>query len=361
MNKLKIAYLASPLSIHTVRWVNEMAQRGHEIHLLTVHGTGLNPLDSRVIQHKLLFPGLIGYYLNVPIIRNLLHSLKPDVLNVHYASGYGTLARLSHFHPMILSVWGQDVFDFPYKSKWNMTTQKNILQADRVVSISRIMKTQIERLQPLVREVVVVPWGVDCKKFAPQPRLDSNKLRIGTVKSLAPKYGVSYLIKAFAQAKQQGLSDAELILVGSGPQENELKQLVHKLQLQEVVQFIGSVPHAEVPQWLNSFDIYVALSTLDSESFGVAIVEASACGLPVLVSNAGGLPEVVVDGQTGFIVPKKDVQAATEKLIYLATNKDLRHSMGQQGRAFVLANYNWIKNADKMEQLYFQVALEYHQ
>ena len=88
---------------------------------------------------------------------------------------------------------------------------------------------------------------------------------------------------------------------------------------------MGAVPHKDVPRYLNQMDIYVAASRLDSESFGVAVLEASACELPVVVSNAGGLPEVVEDGVTGYIAPKEDVAAtatAIGKLIASSAERD---------------------------------------
>jgi glycosyltransferase involved in cell wall biosynthesis len=83
-------------------------------------------------------------------------------------------------------------------------------------------------------------------------------------------------------------------------------------------------------------------------------VEASACGLPVVVSDAGGLPEVVLDGKTGFIVPKRDARSAAEKIVLLATDTDLRNHMGREGRAYILKNYEWSENADRMERLYLE-------
>jgi glycosyltransferase involved in cell wall biosynthesis len=319
---------------------------------------GLDLPDKRIIQHKLFFSAPVGYYLNALQLRRLLLSLQPDLLNTHYASGYGTLARFSGFHPNLLSVWGSDVYDFPYQSRWKLRTlRKNILSADQIASTSNAMKHHTSSISFLSKEIIVTPFGVDCKQFSPLfSKVDIGKLRIGTVKRMTPKYGISYLIQAFAQARQWGLVNAELVLVGGGSQEQELKGLVVNLGLQNFVQFIGPVPHSEVPKWLNSFDIYVTLS--ESESFGVAVLEASACGIPVIVSDAGGLPEVVVDGQTGFIVPRKDPYAAAERLLCLASDPNLRRVMGQTGRRFVLDTYEWSKCADFMENLYFKVVQE---
>jgi glycosyltransferase involved in cell wall biosynthesis len=357
---MKLAFLAGYSSIHTVKWVNEMALRGHEVHLITMH-PGTEELHQNIQVHKLPFAPPYGYYLNAWHLKRLLQQINPDILNTHYASGYGTLARLSGFHPNLLSVWGSDVFSFPYESKIKMKTmQKNLKAADRIASTSHIMKKQTELIYKPKEEIAVTPFGVDCEKFKPiAVQKNKEKIRIGTVKGLTPQYGIDTLIQAFTLVKKRVEENIELILVGSGPQEEELKILADKLGVSKDVQFVGSVLHYAVPEWLNSFDVYLALSTLDDESFGVAIIEASACGVPVVVSDAGGLPEVVVDGQTGFIVPRNNPEEAADRIIRLLNNESLRTSMGETGRRFVLENYEWKENADRMERLYELVVQRY--
>lgn len=349
---MKILFLAPASSIHTTRWVNEMARRNHEVHLVSLHPI-CDPLDKRIRFHRPPFPASIGYYANYPWVRKLVKIVNPDIVNAHYASGYGTLARFVDFHPTILSIWGSDVFDFPYEAGWKKRMiKKNLDAADRVASTSRIMKQQAKNIFSPKREIAVTPFGVDCSVFHPQPKSPDDILRIGTIKTLSPKYGISYLIEAFAIAIGEGLSSAELILVGDGPQRAELEEMTMKLDIRDSVKFIGAVPHVEVSSWLNSFHIYAALSVSDSESFGVSVVEASACGLPVVVSDAGGLPEVVLDGKTGFIVPKRDSRSTAEKILTLAADAGLRNRMGQEGRAYTLKHYEWSENADRMERLY---------
>jgi glycosyltransferase involved in cell wall biosynthesis len=97
-------------------------------------------------------------------------------------------------------------------------------------------------------------------------------------------------------------------------------------------------------------DIFVVPSL--QESFGVAAVEAAAAGLPVLASNVGGLPEVVVDGETGFLVPPADVEALSGRLSQLIADPALRQRMGQAGCTFIKAHYDWKANAAQMESLY---------
>lgn len=353
---MKIAFLAGYNSIHTVRWVNEMAVRGHEVHLFTMH-PGTEKLNQNIIVHYLPLGPPYGYYLNAKILRKRLNEIEPDLLNTHYASGYGTLARLCGFRPNLLSVWGSDVYDFPKKNIISHNiVKKNLESSDQIASTSEVMKIQVESIIIPEKEIAVTPFGIDCDKFKPE-RVKKQKqtIKIGTVKSMAPKYGIELLINAFYVLQKRVKIKTELILVGGGPQLKELMRLTDTLGINRIVKFIGPVAHEDVPRWLNNFDIYAALSTLDSESFGVAVLEASACGLPVVVSDAGGLPEVVVEGKTGFIVPRNNVELAADKLQYLLEDPNTRAAMGLAGRKHVMEKYNWNVNAARMEKLYCDI------
>ena len=124
-----------------------------------------------------------------------------------------------------------------------------------------------------------------------------------------------------------------------------------QLGIDHRTEFVGASPHDEVPSWLNRLDIYVAPSRL-SESFGVAVIEASACGLPVIVSDVGGLPEVVRDGETGLVVPRENVPALQAALRRLLLDPALRQRLGRNGRAHVAREYEWGHCVDLMERVY---------
>ena len=363
---MKVAFLAGQNSLHTVRWVNAMVEKVEELHLLTMHQPS-DPIDARVKIHNLPNFGLPGYFLNAGKTRQLLAKIKPDLFHVHYASGYGTLGRLSGFHPLLLSVWGSDVYDFPATS-WlhRALVASNLKDADWVASTSHVMAEQTRSLYKEIEHLSITPFGIDTDKFSPQPQQDPNYITIGTVKKLMPKYGIDILIKAFAKARERAIAKSpeladklRLMIVGDGFQKKELEALAKKLNVDKVTTFVGAVPHEAVPDYLNQIDIYVAASRLDSESFGVAVLEASACGLPVVVADAGGLPEVVENGVTGYIAPKEDVAATAEaigKLIASSTERDCaasrRHRLGKAGRKLVLDRYVWSENVDLMYEVY---------
>jgi len=142
----------------------------------------------------------------------------------------------------------------------------------------------------------------------------------------------------------------KLLLVGGGPQEAALKHLVGDLGLHHDTKFTGRVEHGLIPDYQNMLSISVSVS--NSESFGVAVLEASACEKPVVVSSVGGLPEVVEDGVTGIVVPPRDpvrTAAAIERLI---VDQPLRLTMGKAGRERVKRLYEWEQCVDRMMNVY---------
>jgi glycosyltransferase involved in cell wall biosynthesis len=142
------------------------------------------------------------------------------------------------------------------------------------------------------------------------------------------------------------------VIVGGGRERRALEDLARDRGVADVTRFVGPVPHASVPHWLHALDVYVAASRSDSESFGVAVLEASACGLPVIVSDVGGLPEVVDDGVTGRIVPKEEPAALAAAILELALNRALRERMGRAGVERVRRGYDWSVSVREMEQVY---------
>ena len=349
---MKLVLLAPASVIHTRRWAEALAARGVDVVLATQHVDPHWRLPAGVRVEPLPYRGSAGYFRNVPALRRLLRAERPALLNAHYASGYGTTAALAGFRPWLLSVWGSDVYDFPREGRlkgWWL--RRNLRLADAVASTSEAMARQVRRLVPTLAEIAVTPFGIDTQRFAPRPEPHAGVV-IGTVKTLAPKYGIDLLLHAFARLLKEelapGAPSLSLVLVGGGPRRAELEALAVQLGVAARVRFVGPVPHEDVPTWLNRFDIYVAASRLDSESFGVAVLEASACALPVVVSDAGGLPEVVVPDETGLVVPREDVAALVAALRRLVQAPDLRRRLGRQGRERVREHYEWAQGVERM-------------
>jgi glycosyltransferase involved in cell wall biosynthesis len=265
------------------------------------------------------------------------------------------MGAYSRYHPFFLSVWGSDVLVFPHKSRWHRAMLKFILnRADYLTATSRMLTGETEKYLKKDRQVHTIPFGVDIERFRPRvskPAEDPH-LTIGIVKRLEKIAGIEYLIRAFAMLLKFD-PFLSLLIVGEGTEEEALKELCMSLGIGGSVRFTGFVENERVPALLNRMDMLILPSI--SESFGVAALEAAACGLPVIASDTGGLPEVVLDGETGFLVPPKRPQAIAQKAVLLIKDLALRKRMGKAGRKFVEDNYVWEKNAREMEGLYRSV------
>lgn len=349
---MKIVILAGANSIHTVRWANGLQAAGLDVYLISQHPL-MHQLNDGVHYYELPNHGVLGYFLIVLQVKKLLLEIKPDIVNAHYASGYGTTARLVNYHPYILSVWGSDIYLFPKKSfihSW--LVKKNLLAADEIASTSHCMALETNKIAALKKPIFITPFGIDKdifykeRNYSVSGYLSEDKIVIGTVKSLKPVYGVDLLIQAFAQLKEKISKthpdfEKKLVLriVGGGQELSKLKLLVKKLNISNIVEFVGQVSHDDVPNELAKLDIYVALSR--SESFGVAILEAGLNQCPVIVSNVGGLPELVIDHETGIIVESENVIQAANAMYELIIQPKLIAEYGENAQKHVLENYIW--------------------
>ncbi|MBV7388036.1 glycosyltransferase [Pasteurellaceae bacterium TAE3-ERU1] len=358
---MKIIILSAGNSIHTIRWVNGLSSLGYCVTLITQHEVEHKNYNDNVQIISFPYNGVLGYFILGYKLRRIINEIKPDIVNAHYASGYGTTARLVNFKPYLLSVWGSDVYDFPHKSRFHhWLIKKNIESATAIASTSQAMANHVKKIISFEGEIFITPFGVDTEIFKNKDdeycKFNDN-IVIGTVKTMEKTYGVDLLILSFAEVLRRlkiacpSLANKIILrLVGTGGEIEQLKNLVKEINLEGAVEFLGFIEHKKVPDILNKLDIYVALSR--SESFGVAILEASSCGLPVIVSNVGGLPEVVLNNKTGFIVNSEDVHQAADAIEKLVMSETLRKEMGLAGRQFVLTKYSWNKSLEVMSNVY---------
>jgi phosphatidylinositol alpha-1,6-mannosyltransferase len=203
----------------------------------------------------------------------------------------------------------------------------------------------------LAADVRVVPLGTTPSRF--RPGIDSVAARrkygldggpwLLTVARLDFHKGIDTVIRALPTIRV-AFPTARYAVAGIGSRRDSLEALVSELGLGDAVRFLGFVPDDELPALYNAADVFVLASRrydLLVEGFGIAIVEASASGLPVIASRSGGIPEAVREGETGFLVDPDDPAAVAGPAIRLLGDEVLRRRMGAAGRAAVEGHYNW--------------------
>lgn len=358
MEKIKVLYISSASSIHTIRWVNSLSQRSDLIIYLVSQHNLIDDLSENVIFSLLPFSGWFGYVFNIFKLREIILAWEPDLLHVNYASGYGLTANLLNFHPLVLSAWGSDIFDFPKKSFIHKKLlELNLNNADVILSTSNAMANEIRKFTK-DNNLLVNPFGIDINQFKKKKTSTKEKyITIGTIKTLSEIYGIDILIKGFSLAYKK-LLKSDLVLakkmrlkiIGSGQQKRNLLDLISSLGISEISILKDRVKHNCVPLEMKEISIFCAFSR--QESFGVAVLEASASGIPVITSDRGGLPEVVVDGATGIIIKELTPEFASRAIVNLVKDQNLRTSLGNNGREFVTNRYNWINSVERVVQIY---------
>ena len=352
---MKICMLSNALSIHTQRWASAFADRGHQVHLLsirkadiagvTVHTINIGPVNSTSKVFTLL-----SYLYLFFTARSRIKKINPDIVNAHYASTHGVIAAFANIHPLVISVWGADIIydngpQTPLIKKTLLRFSLNT--ADIITGTSKFLVEKIAAYVNSHSKIQQVAFGVDISKFTPSSQKKYHNIRIGFVKSLKPKYGPKILLKAFKMINHK-YPDTELVMAGNGPMKQELKKIADALNLSDKVEFTGFVSSENLPRHFMTLDIFVQPSIYQSESFGVAVLEASACGVPVVATDVGGVQEVCINQKTGFLVPPNDPDAIADAVIKLLDNPSLMQEYGKNGREFVINNYKWPDCVNKM-------------
>jgi glycosyltransferase involved in cell wall biosynthesis len=182
-----------------------------------------------------------------------------------------------------------------------------------------------------------IPLCID-KMFYSEPPLDRpGPPTIVYAGGMSPQKGVEILLDAFLLVLKQ-LPDARLTYAGRGKLLAKLKEKTRKYGIDKSVDFLGFVGHDRISEVYYKGHIFV-MPSIWSEQFGLVGCEALACGLPVIASNIGGIPEWLKDGQWGYLTPPRDIKILAEKIILLLKNKDLRAQFAQKGRKFILCEY----------------------
>jgi phosphatidyl-myo-inositol dimannoside synthase len=206
--------------------------------------------------------------------------------------------------------------------------------------------------------------GVDADVFAPAPAAAHDVRErhdlmgrpvVVCVSRLMPRKGQDTLIDAWPSVLAQ-VPGAALLLVGGGPYRGRLEARVERLGLAGDVVLTGSVPAPDLPSYFAAGDVFAMPCRtrnggLDVEGLGIVYLEASACGLPVVAGDSGGAPDAVVPGRTGYVVAGGDTVLLSQRLVTLLTDGQLAARLGAAGRQWVLDEWQWQSQADRLADL----------
>jgi glycosyltransferase involved in cell wall biosynthesis len=343
----KITILGYSNSVHLTRWAQGLIERGINLSVVSLGGEKIEGVKTINLN-----PGRgrqWSYIKYLHRVKRIIGEIEPDLVHSHYAAGFGLWGAYSGFHPFLVSVWGTDIIDFPNNFYKKYLLKKILSSADYLTATSHFLGKQTVRIHPSIADkLAVIPFGVKMPEIQADYS-DKGQIKLIYIKVHARRYGPDILFKAVHSLIKQGMN-ISLTMAGSGEMTEELKEMANKLNINKYISFVGFLDNREIAPLLAGHDIMVMPSR--EESFGVAALEASSVGIPVIASNIGGIPEAVKNNQTGILVPSDNVENLAEAIKKLADNVELRKRMGNAGREFVRTNFDWEKSLDRMIDLY---------
>ncbi len=279
-----------------------------------------------------------------------------DLIHSHFAFTGPFVRKLSKVTgiPFIFTTHAVDIFVKPDVDK----LRNIVADSDGLITISDYNRKYLEGLLDLTGKIHVIRCGVDLHKFVPSERDNhDSRIKLLTVARLIEKKGFQYLIKAMKIIVAD--LNCELNIIGSGPQHDELIQLVHRLSLDDYVHFRGNVEDSALIEYYQNSDVFVLPCIIsddgDRDGIPVSIMEAMAMKLPIVSTTISGIPELV-RSRCGFLVPEKDVLRLAEAIKELCRNKKLRISMGESAREVVKEDYNLKIQSRKLSDLFKKIA-----
>jgi len=288
------------------------------------------------------------------------YNIVETVENYTYSSFQSIIAKnFLKIHTIIMN-WENIVFPlWRFPLRYIVNKQCDAFRVPSLIAKWKLLREGVKN-----EKIHYIPACVNTKRFNPHLNKDlkkklgiEDKIVVLYVGRLVPEKGVDYLIKAFSKVLQEN-SQAILVIVGEGPLKNELNNLVDKLRIKDHVIFLKAVSYNKIHEIHAISDITVLPSIPTKnwmEQFGYVLIEAMACGKPIVASRCGAIPEIVIDNETGFLVEPGNINELAEKISLLVSDEKLREKMGYKGRIRVEEKFSYEVIIPKIKKLYYSI------
>ncbi len=347
----------------------ELAERGHTVHFISYAlPTRVCELNERIQFHEVEmfdyplfeFP---PYTLALATkICEVASSARLDVLHMHYAIPHATAAyharemySSTRYMPFVTTLHGTDITLVGAHASFLPVTRFSIAQSDAVTAISHYLADETCRTFGNCT-VEVIPNFINAAYYQRQANealraqlAPGGERLLMHVSNFRPVKRIADCIHTFARLR--GRVRARLVMCGDGPERNDAEALTREYGLTDEVLFVGQVPN--IRDYLSTADVLLLPS--ETESFGLSALEAMACEVPVIATRVGGLPEVVRDGETGYLVSVGDTEAMAERALEMLSDQPRRLAMGERGREWACAQFNTDRVIPQYVALYERV------
>jgi len=372
---MRILYFTRDYSPHDHRFLSGLAKTGHAIYSLRLGRRGPQledrPLPDAVEQVAWRGGLTPTAWKDLPAIywdlKRVIRQVKPDLIHAGPIQGPALLAALSGFHPLVSMSWGSDLLKDADKNgcmRW--ATRTTLRRSDILIGDCDAVRRKAIDLGFPSDRIVIFPWGVDLAHFSPGPAeletKTNGQFTLLSLRSWQPIYGVDVVVRAFIQAANQA-SNLHLLLLGSGSLAPQINAMLKSTPAIELVTFGGQVAQKDLPRFYRSADLYLSASHSDGSS--VSLMEALACGCPVLVSDIPGNREWISPDKEGWLFPDGDALALEQGILKAASlaqdRPDILTAMSGAARRIAEARADWEKNFGELLRAYdMAMALHKH-
>jgi glycosyltransferase involved in cell wall biosynthesis len=266
--------------------------------------------------------------------------------------------------PSVITMHGGDVYvnkaeGYDFATRWYVRPilRWTLTNASALTAISDDCVQHALRAGASPGKIRLIMNGADLRRFSPgteQAELEQpyGPKMVFACRQLFPRKGIRFLIQAIAELRPRH-PEIRLVIAGDGFERPQLEALADALHVRDITTFLGWVSNRELPRYLRCCAVS-AIPSLE-EGFGIPAAEAMGCEVPVVATDAGGLPEVVEDGVTGFVVQKGNATALAGAIDRLLSDPAMRERMGKAGRQRALARFDWMRATERFEELYRQL------
>ena len=362
---MRILYFTRDYTPHDHRFLAALAETEHEVLYLRLERGKRQVEDRPVPPHisEVQWEGGKSHFRwrHVPFLlsslKQVLSVVKPDLIHAGPVQQPAFLAALSGFHPLLTMSWGFDLLkDMDRNIWWRWITKFTLERTDVLACDCYTVQQKAEENGFPPQRAIMFPWGVDLDRFSPGEGADFRS-RMGwqdafillSNRSWEPNYGVDIVARAFAQAAMIN-PQIRLLLLGGGSQDILIKGILSAHGLLDRVHFAGQVSNNDQTIFYRAADLFVSASHVDGSS--VSLMEALACGIPVLVSDIPSNLEWVKEGEQGFVFKDGDSTALKNRIIEASSHPDRLRTMGLKARATAEDRADWRKNFNVLLQGY---------
>ncbi len=362
---MRILYFTRDYTPHDHRFLASLAGTDNEVYSLRLERRNLQledrPLPPEVRQIIWRGGQAPFHWKDAPSLyadlRRILNEVKPDLVHAGPIPTVAFLAALTRFGPLVSMSWGSDLLhDIDLSQAQKNRARYALRHTSILLGDCLAVKERAVSLGFPAGQVWLFPWGVDLNHFCPggggsfrERRGWQDAFVLLSTRSWEEIYGVDVLVKAFALA-HAARPDLRLILLGNGSQSGQLRRLILDNGLNEDVFWGGQVKNSDLPEIYRAADLYLSASHSDGSS--VSLMEALACGRPVLVSDIPGNQEWITPGQEGWLFPDGDAQAMAQGILEAALDRDRLAGYAAAARRLAERRADWRKNFEIMLEAY---------